>query len=451
MLSLLSVLLFVVAALLTLGWFGVVAFTGRATRSARVTSTPPTTQLGPESPAVVDLITGDWRLCQREATSATLLDLAARRVVTIEEIGPELSLVRLRRGVDASGLRPYETLVLDHVTRLAVDGVVATGALAEGARNLGRWWKKFQREVIAEARRLGLSEPRRRGRHQAMLTAATVLPGAAVALFLASLPIDAPVVEAGFLVCVLLSTRLKVSNPERGTAAGAAAAGRWLGVADHMATTGTFADRPAAAVTIWGRPLAYAAALGLTPVAVSSLPLGTEASATRAWSNVGGMWHPVEVQYGADGFLGRYYWGHRWLGVVRKSLVAAYLGGMLAFWVMVAVALLLGQVWIWTPVWGGLLGASVPLALALLDGIHRVPVEGQVLRSRRFEGRNLRSGSSAQHSYWIALDDGHHRTVRAYATDEDTWASMREGDVVRATVGPRLGWMYQAQVLTRAA
>lgn len=281
-LSPLSGVWFVVAALVTLGWFGVVALAGRATLSPRITPAPPTTQLGPESPAVVDLITGDWRLCQREATSATLLDLAARRVVTIEEIGPELSLVRLRRGVDTSGLRPYEILVLDHVTRLAVDGVVATGALAEGARNLGRWWKKFQREVIAEARRLGLSEPRRRGRHQAMLTAATVLPGAAVALFLASLPIDAPVVEAGFLVCVLLSTRLKVSNPERGTAAGAAAAGRWLGVADHMATTGAFAERPAAAVTIWGRPLAYAAALGLTPVAVSSLALGTEASATRA-------------------------------------------------------------------------------------------------------------------------------------------------------------------------
>jgi hypothetical protein len=456
-LSPLSVTLFVVAVLATLGWCAVVALAGRATRSPRITQCPPTTQLGPESPAVVDLITGDWRLCEREAASATLLDLAARRVVTIEEIGPALSLVRLRRGVDTSELRPYETLVLDHVTRLAVDGVVATGALAEGARNLRRWWKKFHREVIAEARRLGLSEPRLRGKQRAMLTAATALPGAAVAFWVASLPIDRTDpggsllvgTWVGFVVCAMLSTRLSVSNAERGTAEGAAAAGRWLGVADHMATTGAFTERPAAAVTIWGRSMAYAAALGLTPMAVSSLPVSTEASATRAWSDYGGLWHPVEVRYGADGFLGR-FWGRRWLGGIRSAPFAAYFGFVLTIFAELAVALLLGWGWggISLPVWAGAAAGAVPLSLALLDCVNRTRVEGQVVRSRTFERANSRSGSKAPREYWIALDDGQHRSVSAYATDADTWNTVREGDIVRAIVGPHLGWIYQVQVLT---
>lgn len=456
-LSPLSVTLFVVAVLATLGWFALVALATRASRSPRITPCPPTTELGPEPPAVVDLITGDWRLCEREAASATLLDLAARQVLTIEEIGPSLSLVRLRRGVDTSELRPYETLVLDHVSRLAVDGVVATEALAEGARNLRRWWKKFHKEVIAEARRLGLSEPRLRRKRRAMLTAATALPGLAVASWVASLPIDRTDPGGslgvgawlGFVVFVLLSARLSASNAERGTAEGAAAAGRWLGVADHMAATGAFTERPAAAVTIWGRSMAYAAALGLTPMAVSSLPVSTEASTTRAWSDYGGLWHPIEVRYGADGFLGR-FWGRHWLGGIRVAPFAAYFGFVLTIFAQLAAALLLG--WglggISLSVWAGAAAGAVPVALALLDCVNRTRVEGQVVRSRSFECANTRSGSKTPREYWIALDDGHHRGVSAYATDADTWNAVREGDIVRATVGPHLGWIYQVQVLT---
>src|SRR5215212_7265826 len=146
-------LLFAVTAMAWLGLLGVMMY---ATRTPSVEAGPPTQALGPESPAVVDLLTGDWRL-SNEAASATLLDLAARRLVAIEEIGPELSLVRLRRNVDAAGLTRYEQLVLEHVTKLATaDGVVATGALAEGSRNLRSWWRKFSLAVREEARGAGL-------------------------------------------------------------------------------------------------------------------------------------------------------------------------------------------------------------------------------------------------------------------------------------------------------
>ena len=58
----------------------------------------------------MDFLTGGYKLCD-EAASATVLDLAARRYVTIEEIGPELSLVRLRRDVDVDALNTYDSWV----------------------------------------------------------------------------------------------------------------------------------------------------------------------------------------------------------------------------------------------------------------------------------------------------------------------------------------------------
>ena len=52
-------------------------------------------------------------------------------------------------------------MVYDHLRRLATqDGVVATGALAEGTRHIGSWWKSFTHAVIEEARARGLAQRR---------------------------------------------------------------------------------------------------------------------------------------------------------------------------------------------------------------------------------------------------------------------------------------------------
>ncbi|OPG08221.1 hypothetical protein B1L11_28600 [Microbispora sp. GKU 823] len=179
---------------LTMGaWIAAAAATGLwlllllalavATRNPDVEPGPATGELAGQPPAVVDLITGDWRLCD-EAPSATLLDLAARGVVAVEEIGPELSLVRLRG--EPGDLRPYERLVYDHVRSLAVDGVVATGALAEGSRDLGRWWKSFRKKVIVEARAQGLSRPRWSRAHALLLGVAAAVPAAAIGIAVAA-------------------------------------------------------------------------------------------------------------------------------------------------------------------------------------------------------------------------------------------------------------------------
>src|SRR6185436_8087198 len=107
-----------VAAIGLAAWFGLLGMMVVATRSPtpRPGTPPDPNRLDAESPALVDLLTGNWKLCE-EAAAATVLDLAARRVVAVEEVGPELSLVRLGRG-EPPNLNSYERMVYDHLRRL---------------------------------------------------------------------------------------------------------------------------------------------------------------------------------------------------------------------------------------------------------------------------------------------------------------------------------------------
>ncbi|WP_068270238.1 DUF2207 family protein [Aldersonia kunmingensis] len=443
-----------IAAVATLFvWFVVLGGLMRATRTPDIERGAPTGNFGPESPALVDFITGGFKLCE-EAASATLLDLAARRMVTIEEVGPELSLVRLRRGADTAGLTRYEQMVLDHVQKLATaDGVVATGALAEGARHLGRWWKKFSKAVRDEARAAGLSQARWRAWHRTLLTVAAAVPAVAVGAVLAwaESPTDGDPfgaflagVVVTFVALVFVQERI---NSERGTLAGAQAAGRWLGVQEHLGT-GRFAEQPAAAVTIWGRALAYAAALGLAKRAVVSLPISVPADDGRAWSDFGGMWHLVEVRYHGRGPLGRFVWGcSPWAGIGRALMVALYMAGP-TFLVAVVLSAFVGYPG--DPVRFALiflvLMAAGPMVMAVLDMGARTTVRGQVVRQRKFVKK--RGEDNPTYRYWIGIDDGHHRITHAYGIDAETWSTLTEGDIVEAQVGKWLGWMHEVRIVT---
>ncbi|GII67182.1 hypothetical protein Skr01_72670 [Sphaerisporangium krabiense] len=439
-------MVFFVAAAVAAGlWLLLLAALAAATRTPAVVPGPATAELREESPALVGLITGGVRLGD-EAVAATLLDLAARGAVQIEEIGPELSLVRLR--VPGTPLRPYEKLVYDHVRSLATDGVVATGALAEGSRNLGRWWKSFRKKVIAEAREKGLSRPRWNRVQAAVLTAAAAVPagalGVAVSVTTHSSSSDG---DGGFAAAVLgfgaLVALMGRLNGERGTAEGARVAGYWMGVRAHLAAGEGFAERPAAAVTIWGRHLAYAAALGLAGRAVASLPIGRPADDRRAWSDFGGMWHVVTVTYPR-----RFLWGRPPGPIVFAALAAAFFCG---FWTW-----LLGVVGSAVFDWPGSLNlpvavlaagltAGVPIYRVLADLTTKAEAEGQIVRLRRFR---VGGDDDPKYAYWLALDDGRTREVKAYGIAEELWRPLAEGDLVRARVGRRTGWVEAVEVLT---
>lgn len=432
-------------------WFALLGVLVLATRSPSPRPGPPAdpNRMGVESPAIVDLLTGEWRLCE-EAAAATVLDLAARRVVMIEEIGPELSLVRLGRR-EVTGLNVYERLVYEHLCRLAVDGVVATGALAEGTRQLGSWWKSFTSAVIEESRARGLSRKRWSAAHHSLLSGAALVPAAlaAIATFVAVTDDRFwPSVVAFGVSYAVLSTVVQKLNGERGTDLGVEAAGRWLGLREHLAA-GSFAEQPAAAVTIWGRPLAYAAALGLAPRAVVSLPVATPADDKRAWSDYGGMWHVVDVRYRGPGPLGRVVWGRTSLSGIGAAFLVGLAAFVASFILILAGDLLLG-IDVGDPVRTArtiaLLVGAVPLLMALADLVSRSEVQGQVVRRRMYQRTS--NSDNPKYRYWIALDTGTSRQVRAYGIDADGWNRLQEGDVVRARVGRRLGRIYEAEILT---
>ncbi|MGI5486549.1 DUF2207 family protein [Microtetraspora malaysiensis] len=426
-------------------WLLLLAALAIATRNPDVVAAPPTGDLAPHSPAIVDLITGHWKLCD-EAPSATLLDLASRGVVRIEEIGPELSLVRLRR--DPGDLRPYEKLVYDHVMSLAVDGVVATGALAEGSRNLGRWWKSFRKKVIVEARALGLSRPRWSRAQAALLTAAAAVPSLAVAVAVTvSDDEQKGGLGAAVVTFALLLALMGRLNGERGTPDGARAAGQWLGVREHLAATGRFAEQPAASVTIWGRHLAYAAALGLAPRAVAGLPVSVPADDRRAWSDYGGMWHVVRVRYPR-----RMLWAREPLPMLFYALAAGFFAG---FWTWIAL-LVASAFGLWPdalvrPAFLAVaaVAAGVPLWYAVVDLIGKAEVEGQVVRLRRFQA-GTKGNNDPKYAYWCAIDDGRAREVKAYGIGERLWSSLSEGERVRARVGRKLGWIDAIEVIEQS-
>ncbi|MYV46533.1 DUF2207 domain-containing protein [Streptomyces sp. SID2888] len=426
-------------------WFLLLLGTAAATRNPDVTPGPPTGELPDQSPAVVDLITGHWRLSE-EAPAATLLDLAAEGAVRIEEIGPELSLVRLRR--DPGDLAPYEKLVLEHVQALAVDGVVPTGALAEGSRDLGRWWKSFRKKVVVEARAQGLSQPRWSRARAAMLTTTAAVPALALAVAVTA---DDGKHNAGpgagivsWALLLMLTGRL---NGERGTRRGAEVAGRWLGVREHLAASGRFGRQPAASVTVWGRHLAYAAALGLAPRAVAGLPVGGAADNRRAWSDYGGMWHAVTVRYPKRLFRAR-----EPLPMLFRALAAGAFAGFWT-WMILLVATAFDR---WPDTWlrptalgVGAAVAVVPLVRAITDLVRKEDIRGQVVRLRRFQTGSGDDGG-AQYAYWCAVDEGRGREIRALGIRSALWHTLSEGDQVRARVGAKLGWISEIEVTARA-
>ena len=119
-----SVLL-VAAAATAVGWLLAAAALFLVRRPAEPPIGAQTLELGPEPPAVANFLVNDFRVTD-DAVPATLIDLAARNVVDVEQRGPGVFYVRLRPE-PAEPLTTYEQRVLDHLRARAVDGVVPAG------------------------------------------------------------------------------------------------------------------------------------------------------------------------------------------------------------------------------------------------------------------------------------------------------------------------------------
>ena len=191
---------------------------------------------GPEPPAVVDLLCHGWKL-GREALPATLVDLAARKMISFKTAQPGHDEV-LVSGSESPDLTSYESQVLAHVRGLAHNGVVPCEALTTGPDNESdRWFRDFERAVIQDARARGLSRPRWSTSVTFIVGAAALVPAGlasgALSVLSAQQKTDSSPVGAflglSLIVWLVLMACFRRLRGERDTTAGLDAAGRWMG------------------------------------------------------------------------------------------------------------------------------------------------------------------------------------------------------------------------------
>ncbi|MEO5841714.1 MAG: hypothetical protein ABIQ73_28140 [Acidimicrobiales bacterium] len=451
------VLWFVAAGAVAL-WIMVLIVLALQSEPRRVSEGPPTLDLGgAERPAIVNLVTSDWVL-GRQSVPATLLDLAARRFVSIDWIG-ERTLVRVREhGPDDGQLVDYERLVLEHIRTLSQqtgDGFVPADALTTGPEDMStRWWRQFESSVVHDARERGLSRPRWGARARSILTAMAIVVGLSVGVAATTLPTDSkdddPIGAAiGFAVlsaAVLIAVASKLRG-ERDTTDGRAASTRWLGLRSMLANDPTFATQPPAAVNIWDRIMSYGAAMGVARTAVETLPFGSE-SERQAWSPVGNRWRVVRIRYPRRIPPG---YGRHPAFVALLGLVATAVGVSIApaaislanailrsiddlatdHTVPVGVRAAVGVVLALIVTIGALLAAfGVGMLVAGVGDLvrRRRDIEGRVLR--------IRERGDDEHRFWhVAVDDGTSDRIRAWRMKS---APAYQGATIRARVSPWL-------------
>jgi hypothetical protein len=442
-------------------WLVLLGLLAVATRARTPDPGPAVLELpGEEPPAVVAMLTDGWEV-GREAVPATLIDLAARKVLAIEGIGLDRFVVRLRpASATPADLAPYEEQVLDHVRRLASgDGSVPGEALTTGPEDESKnWWSRFEKAVVTDARDRGLSRGRWSRWMLGLLGGAALVPAVLVALAIVTVPPqensssdDNNPVAAFFGITALawfpLMAVPRKLRAERDTPAGRDAAARWLGLREHLEGSGGFTDAPPAAVAIWDRYLSYGAALGVAAGAVRALPLGSESDKV-AWTSHGGKWRMVKIDYpkrippgwGKPPALAALIGGASLLGglVVANiffPLMARTAGDLfnetkdqgfdpvnLLGVAILAIPTIVSAVW--------LVRSALMVWAAVPDLFARREVDGVVLRIRREEKAS-----------YLAVDEGAGTQLKAWLVPPALLdgAGLGQGSAVSATVSPRLG------------
>jgi len=468
-----SVPLLFVAAGVGAGWVLLLVACVAWRQPDRIEPDPATQELPPVTPAIAGMLCDDFEL-SAELAPATLLDLAARRVVRLEEVAPGKTICRLGRHDSGDALTRYEQRVLDEVSRKAVDRVVPTDALTTGANDASRrWHRAFGKEVVADAQALGLTKNRwPRGLVSLLGIGAFVVGGL---LYLASAvggdtsgeravpaAVAGVVAVAAIFVVVTAAGALGRSLAQLPTPAGEEFAARCLGLRRHLRENEHLAELPPAAVQIWGRHFAYAGAMGVARSAVELLPLGAEDD-NHAWSRFGNRWRRVYVRYPRG-------WPPAWGKHPAFALFLAVL------WGAVSIAALYGLVRIaqsaadtstsgdplftrgqldW--IGRGALLLTIPIALVLLWALSvlvralpdlwlRRTVSGDLVRARA--RRQIFQSNSDKPEYWyyLALDDGTRSRIRSWRVRRDLYNAHAQGQIVEAVYTPNLGYVREIRI-----
>jgi hypothetical protein len=423
------------AAVLIAGWVAALLLTAVFTRPRTPPAGPATMELGSEPPAVVNLLVNRCELTA-EAADATLIDLAARRVLDLEQLGPDPATMLVRVRIDQPlGLLPYEQLVFDRVRQVAGNRRVPIGEMVgHYAAGGPRWMNQLYVAVLADARSRGLVQDR----GVSWVTGLFVPLLAVILTCMAEMPfVYHPVGPAvlfwivlflaWWLVVTIIFSVLgliggRVLDGDRYTRAGRIAGMRWLGVARWLSGFASLADLPPAAVAVWDRYLAYGVALGTNPVASRALDLRT-GLVERYVSYYTGRARPVVVRYRRGMFAytparGRVMWAAAVLMLWAWFWLSygTHLGGLPTAlrYVVVAVGVLHPA------------RATYRLLRGTFDLLVRVTVTGQVLGIHP-----LVPGEEDWDNQFVVIDDGRHDRVRPWVFVGSRVEDIQVGDVVQ--------------------
>jgi hypothetical protein len=108
-----SIPILVAAAAVGVGWVLFLVAVAAWRRPHGIRSGPATQDLPPVPPAVAGLLCNDFEL-PAELPPATLLDLAARHVIRLEEVEPSKTICRLRGTAGNEPLTPWRDLYDAH-------------------------------------------------------------------------------------------------------------------------------------------------------------------------------------------------------------------------------------------------------------------------------------------------------------------------------------------------
>ena len=456
-----SVPLLVGAVAAAVGWVLIATLAAIARRPPRIRASAATMEVPPEAPPVAGLLVNDF-VVPAESAPSILLDLAARRVVDLDEVQPGRTICRVRASSDEA-LTLYERRVLDNLRRKAIDGVIPTEALTTGPETQSKGWHRgLTKEIVEDAKARGLTYDRWPKQLVVVLGFILAVAGLLAGLSLKSKshePIDEPpillfgVIAIGvtfIVVAAAIVARMGQSLAQLPTDAGREAAARAEGLERHLRDA-VLADLPPAAVKLRGRQFAYAAAFGLAPLAVALLPMGTEDD-HRAWSRFGGKWRRVRVRY-----------PRAWPPAHGKhpgfALLLSLVWGAIAIFAIQGLAKLVDDPWTgitedtdtweWVERTGYL--AMIPFALVLAWScfvlVHAVPdltatreVTGDIVRARRYQ-QIFTSRDNPSYWFYFAVDDGSTDRIRALRVRPALWSLHSQGQTVTAQVTPRLGYV----------
>lgn len=420
----------------------------------------------PESPAVVSFLVNNWKVTPG-AAAATLIDLSARRVLGLDLVGHDDTVVRLRDEPNPNALTKYEMQVYRLVASRATGGSAPIEAISLGEEGEAAGWRKrFEKSVVAEARDKGLARKRWEMVDYIIIGVglAFVFGFFALAFGVAHFgehpgekgsmsPSDW--LGTGFVAWLAALAFVTRSQAVTDTPLGKQVCARWLGMREYFRHSHAFDNQPPASVAIWDRLLAYGVATGTARDATRGLPLIAEDPHT-AWTRSTGSWREIHVSYPE-----RFSWGKRPLYVFGEGLVRTVFWGGIAYFILPVVSVIgwsilrdeLDKATVNTAAINGLvitLGGMVGimglyLSARTFGGVVRLVRGGLDLgKTRTLEGEVVKL-----HMGRFAIDDGKAMSVPALFPIP-LGPSINRGDRVRATISPHLHHLSRLEVLSRA-